>query len=98
MFGSLFRAGLNLFMAGWTLVTKGHEDPINWFYDSTSLLLTGQLFPVTVLPTPLLLLAKIHPVSYVQLLARKTGLGGSALPAVAPELTTLIGEPRKKAQ
>ncbi len=82
LLGSLFRAGLTLFTSGWVIVTKGEQDPISWFYTSTGRLLTGELFPITVLPIPLQWIAKIHPTTYVQLLARRTALSGENLDSI----------------
>jgi ABC-type multidrug transport system permease subunit len=90
--GALFRFGLGLFTAGWTLVTKNTEDPINWFYSNTSRLLTGELIPVHIISglstigPALGALSMIHPKTYVQTLGRKTAVGGSTLLEILPDL------------
>jgi len=69
--GALFKLGLALFTAGWNLVTKSGEDPINWFYKNTSRLFTGELIPVNVLwglsgVGPVLrVMSLVHPKTYV---------------------------------
>ncbi len=89
-FGAIFRLGVNLFSAGWYVVTKGGSDPLNWFYSSTRRLFTGEIFPIDVLPGWLLLVSKVHPMTYVNTLARKAGLGEAAFPELASEMGTLI--------
>lgn len=90
--GALFRLGLNLFTAGWTILTRGEEDPINWFYNITSRLFTGELIPVNYLKTvstvgPFLsVISAVHPKTYVQTLGRRASMGGEKLPNILPEL------------
>jgi hypothetical protein len=92
LLGALFRLGLNLFTAGWTVLTKGEQDPINWFYGTTSRLFTGELIPIPTLKTipivgPYLgYVSAIHPKSYVQTEGRKAAIGGLTLGEVAPNL------------
>lgn len=93
LLGALFRFGLNLFTAGWTVLTKGEQDPVNWFYNTTSRLFTGELIPITFLSTlpivgPYLrYISMVHPKTYVQTLGRKTAIGGAKLPEIIPKLT-----------
>jgi len=83
---------LNLFTAGWAVVTKNDEDPVSWFYDRTSMLFTGQLVPVAVLWNlrrigPFLhVVSLIHPKTYVQIYGRQAGVGGASLAEVLPHL------------
>jgi len=90
--GALFRLGLNLFTAGWTILTRGEEDPINWFYNITSRLFTGELIPVNYLKTVptvgpfLTLISDIHPKTYVQTYGRQAAIGGKRLSTIAPHL------------
>jgi hypothetical protein len=90
--GAMFRFGLGLFTAGWTLVTKGHEDPINWFYNTTSRLFTGELIPITVIwglggvGPALKVMSLIHPKTYVQLLGRRTAVGGATISQILPDI------------
>jgi len=92
MIGALFRLGLNLFTAGWSILTRGEEDPINWFYNITSRLFTGELIPVNYLNTVptigpfLTLISDIHPKTYVQTLGRRAAIGGEKLPTIVPFL------------
>ena len=88
--GALYRLGLNLFTAGWIVLTKGEKDPITWFYTATNRLLTGELFPVAALPALLQWVAKIHPQTYVNLLARKATLQGQTLRQILPQIGTLL--------
>jgi hypothetical protein len=92
LLGALFRLGLNLFTAGWTVLTKGEQDPINWFYNTTSRLFTGELIPITYIKTiPLVgpylhYVSLVHPKTYVQTEGRRAAIGGAGLGEVAPNL------------
>jgi hypothetical protein len=92
LLGVLFRIGLSLFTAGWVVLTKGEQDPVTWFYDTTSRLFTGELIPITFLATiPLVgpylkYISMVHPKTYVQLLGRRTAIGGEKLVGVLPEM------------
>lgn len=92
LLGGIFKLGLNLFTAGWAVVTKNDEDPVSWFYDRTSMLFTGQLVPVGVLWNlrrigPFLhVVSLIHPKTYVQMVGRQTAVGGASLAEVLPDL------------
>lgn len=90
--GALFRLGLNLFTAGWTVLTKGEEDPINWFYNTTSRLFTGELIPITYIETiPLVgpylhYVSLVHPKTYIQTEGRRAAIGGVKFVEVLPNL------------
>jgi hypothetical protein len=90
--GALFRFGLGLFTAGWILVTKSHQDPIEWFYSTTSRLFTGELIPITILweikglGPVFYVLSHIHPKTYVQTLGRQTAVGGATLTEIIYQL------------
>jgi hypothetical protein len=92
LLGALFRLGLNLFTAGWTVVTKSGQDPVNWFYNTTSRLFTGELIPITVLwglqgIGPVFhIISLVHPKTYVQTLGRQTAVGGAGLAEILPHL------------
>ena len=93
LLGALFRLGLNLFTAGWVVLTRGEQDPVNWFYNTTSRLFTGELIPITFLwglqgVGPFLkVVSLIHPKTYVQTLGRRAAIGGEGLGQIMPELT-----------
>jgi hypothetical protein len=92
LLGALFRLGLNLFTAGWTVMTKGEQDPINWFYSTTSRLFTGELIPITYISGlgsigPIMeIVSKIHPKTYVQTFGRRAALGGAEVAEIVPEV------------
>jgi len=90
LLGTLLGLGLNLFTAGWMVVTKGGQDPITWFYGSTARLFTGELIPVAVLPPLLRYVSVAHPQTYVQMLGKQTGIGGTKLADILPQLWVLI--------
>jgi len=91
LLGALFRFGLNLFTAGWSLATRSGQDPINWFYHTTSRLFTGELIPITALWTiPIIgpgfkAISLIHPKTYVQILGRRTLIGQASLRQILPQ-------------
>jgi len=97
MLGAIFRFGLNLFSSGWVAVTRAGEDPINWFYNTTSMLFTGELIPINVLSGiagigPFLrVVSLVHPKTYVQTLGRQTAVGGAKLGAILSDLWVPLG-------
>jgi len=88
--GATFTLGINLFAAGWLMVTKSGQDPVNWFFSVTARLLTGELIPIKSLPSFLVHIAMIHPKTYVQILGRRTILGHESLAQILPELGLLV--------
>ena len=92
LLGATFRFGLGLFSSGWSLITRSGQDPINWFYNTTSRLFTGELIPINVLWTlagigPFFkALTLVHPKTYVQLLGRQTAVGGAKLGEILPDI------------
>jgi len=90
LIGALYRLGLNLVTAGWTMVTKSLEDPITWFFSNTSRLFTGELIPITVLPPLLRFVSGMHPKTYVQTLGRQTAVGGATVVEILPRVWTLL--------
>jgi len=89
-FGVVFQLGLNLFANGWMVVTKHGGDPINWFYDSTRRLFSGELFPTTLLPGFLVFVSRAHPQTYVNTLARRVGIGHESLASLGEDCLVLV--------
>lgn len=90
LLGVVLTLGLNLFAAGWVVVTKGGQDPITWFYGTTARLFSGELIPITVLPPFLQYVSIVHPRTYVQMLGKQTGIGGMGLSEILPRLGILV--------
>jgi len=70
------------------VVKKG--DPANWFFTSISGLLAGTMFPITVLPGWLYVLALCLPLTHVLEALRRCLLVGAGLQDVARYLLTLL--------
>jgi len=88
--GFVLMLALDLFAAGFTIVTKAPADPINWFLGLTSQLVSGTYFPVENLPSWLQPVAHIHPQTYVNKFARLTMGGNASLTEVWPELRAFV--------
>lgn len=93
--GFILMLALDLFAAGFTVVTKSMTDPVNWFLGLTSQLVSGTYFPVENLPRWLQPISHIHPQTYINKFARLTMGGNASLVEVWPELraftlTTII--------
>ncbi len=88
--GFVLMLALDLFAAGFTIVTKSPQDPINWFLGLTSQLVSGTYFPIEELPSWLRPVAHIHPQTYVNKFARLTMGGNASLTDVWPELRAFI--------
>lgn len=88
--GVIFQLGLNLFASGWQVITKHGNDPVNWFYNSTRRLFSGELFPTTLLPSFLIFASRAHPQTYVNRLSRGIGIPPhEPLTNLASDLLTL---------
>ncbi len=81
---------LDLLSAGWNIITKTGEDPLNWFLDLFSRLVSGTWIPVWTLPGWLQAIAAIHPQKYVNDMARSTMGGNLPLREILPELAPLM--------
>ncbi len=81
---------LDLLSAGWNIITKAGEDPLNWFLDLFSRLVSGTWIPVWTLPPWLQVIATIHPQRYVNDMARSTMGGNLPLKEIWPELVPLM--------
>jgi len=88
--GFLIMQSLELIAAGTTIVTKAGQDPVNWFLDITSMLVTGVMFPVEFLPKWLRAVSAVHPQRYLLDLARKTLSLGAPLSEVWPDIVRLM--------
>lgn len=88
--GFVLILALDLFAAGFTVITKSGTDPINWFLGLTSQLVSGTYFPIEKLPSWLLPISLMHPQTYVNKFARLTMGGNASLTEVWPELRAFI--------
>jgi ABC-2 type transport system permease protein len=75
--GILLVFSLDLLSAGWNIITKTGEDPLNWFLNLFSQLVSGRFIPVWLLPAWIKAIAYIHPQYYINEMTRHT-LGGNA--------------------
>lgn len=75
--GILLIFSLDLLAAGWNIITKTGEDPLNWFLNLFSQLVSGRMIPVWLLPGWLQVISSVHPQYYINEMARFT-LGGNA--------------------
>jgi ABC-2 type transport system permease protein len=75
--GILLIFSLDLLSAGWNIITKTGEDPLNWFLNLFSQLVSGRMIPVWLLPGWIQAISYIHPQYYINEMARHT-LGGNA--------------------
>ncbi|WP_258083388.1 ABC transporter permease [Thermococcus thermotolerans] len=80
---------LELFSAGFRAATKARQDPINWFLNLTSQLVSGLYFPPQVLPWWLQPISKIHPERYILEMARLTMGGGYSVSQIWPGFVNL---------
>ncbi len=80
---------LDLFSAGFKVATKARQDPLNWFLNITSQLVSGLYFPPEALPWWLQPISKIHPERYILEMARLTMGGGYSLSQIYPSLINL---------
>lgn len=81
---------LELFSAGFRTATKARQDPINWFLDLTSQLVSGLYFPPEALPWWLQPISKVHPERYILEMARLTMGGGYSLSQIWPSFVNLV--------
>jgi len=81
---------LELFSAGFRAATKARQDPINWFLNLTSQLVSGLYFPPDALPWWLQPISKIHPERYILEMARLTMGGGYSVSQIWPSFVNLV--------
>ncbi len=75
--GILLIFSLDLLAAGWNIITKTGEDPLNWFLNLFSGLVSGRWIPVWRLPWYIQAISYVHPQYYINEMSRHT-LGGNA--------------------
>ena len=81
---------LGLVSAAFVLVFK-RGDPVAWAVDAASMLLSGVLFPVEVLPKPLQMLGQALPPTHALKALRANLLFGAGLAETWPSLAALAG-------
>ena len=88
--GILMIFSLALLSAGWNIITKTGEDPLNWFLDLFSQLVSGRMIPVWLLPGWLQAISYIHPQYYINEMARYTLGGNASVGKIWPMLGPLL--------
>jgi ABC-2 type transport system permease protein len=88
--GILLIFSLDLLSAGWNIITKTGEDPVNWFLGLFSQLVSGRLIPVWLLPGWLQAISYIHPQYYINEMARFTLGGNASVQQIWPQLGPLL--------
>ena len=81
--------GLGIFSAAYLLLFK-RGNPGKWFFLSISSLAGGMLFPVTILPSWLQVVAPLNPVTYALDAMRAALLEGAAVTQIAAKLLVLL--------
>lgn len=89
--GMVLMTAFDMLGAAFRIITKSDEDPFNWTLSTSATVLSGQLFPVDVLPGWAQVLARFHPLYYVNTIARRTMCGGASLAEVRQELGLFLG-------
>lgn len=82
-------SGLGILSASYLLVFK-RGNPAKWFFLGVSSVAGGMLFPVTILPDWLQLVATLNPVTYALEAMRSALLGGATLAAIWRPLAILL--------
>jgi ABC-2 type transport system permease protein len=82
-------SGLGILSAGYVLLFK-RGNPAKWFLLGISSVAGGMLFPVSILPDWLQLVARLNPVTYALDAMRAALLGGAGLHAVWRPLLVLL--------
>jgi ABC-2 type transport system permease protein len=82
-------SSLGIIAASFIMVLK-RGNPITWFFNATSNLLGGIYYPITVLPTWLLFLSYLLPITYALRAMRLTLLQGETLSSLWPDILALI--------
>jgi len=83
-------SGLGIFSAGYVLMYK-RGNPAKWLFLGVSSVTGGMLFPVSILPPWLQLVARFNPVTYALEAMRSALLGGATLIALWQPLLILFG-------
>ena len=82
-------SGLGILSAGYLLLFK-RGNPAKWFFLGVSSVAGGMLFPVSILPDWLQLVARLNPVSYALEAMRASLLGGAGIAALWRPLAVLL--------
>ncbi len=82
-------SSLGIIAASFIMVLK-RGNPITWFFNATSNLLGGIYYPITVLPTWLLFLSYLLPITYALRAMRLALLQGETLSTIWPDILALI--------
>ena len=82
-------AGLGVLSASYLLLFK-RGNPLKWFFVGVSGLVSGIMYPVTVLPTPLRWLGRFVPVTYSLQGMRAALLGHASMAALWPTVGILL--------
>lgn len=88
--GILLIFSLDLLSAGWNIITKTGEDPLNWFLNLFSQLVSGRMIPVWLLPGWIQTISYIHPQYYINEMARHTLGGNASITKIWPQLGPLL--------
>jgi ABC-2 type transport system permease protein len=88
--GILLIFSLDLLSAGWNIITKTGEDPLNWFLNLFSQLVSGRMIPVWLLPGWLQTISYVHPQYYINEMARLTLGGNAPISKIWPQLGPLL--------
>jgi len=83
-------SGLGIFSSAYLLLFK-RGNPAKWLLLGVSSVAGGMLFPVSILPDWLQVLARLNPVTYALDAMRAALLDGSAVSALAKPLLILLG-------
>jgi ABC-2 type transport system permease protein len=82
-------SGLGIFSSAYLLLFK-RGNPSKWFFLGVSSIVGGMLFPISVLPRWLQILAHVNPVTYALDAMRAALLEGAGLAAIARPLLILL--------
>ncbi len=88
--GMLMVFSLDLLSAGWNIITKTGEDPLNWFLNLFSELVSGRMIPVWLLPGWIQAISYIHPQYYINEMTRHTLGGNAPISKIWPQLGPLL--------
>ena len=88
--GILLIFSLDLLAAGWNIITKTGEDPLNWFLNLFSQLVSGRMIPVWLLPPWIQTISYVHPQYYINEMARHTLGGNAPIAKIWPQLGPLL--------
>lgn len=82
-------SGLGIFSSAYLLLFK-RGNPSKWFFLGISSIVGGMLFPISVLPQWLQILAHLNPVTYALDAMRAALLEDASLPSIAQPLLILV--------